>query len=234
MRRAPILELDYLPDSTYYYWIGRISKLYQLCIWAAWWKASREGVSVTLEAIFGECGFAGYIFKDTRTDEMCVAFELPGDHYEFYGQMYNAKKPTSEIRSGSRLFDGVTLTGEAVDKVLKDHLGDATLRELLRYLPFFGKFKGEALPFNEQAVGQDRKDQMSKVMGESGRSLRDSYKPRHKFLVVDDDVHRAELAKVLNHKAVRAAILALEDRSPIVSDRNRTQRKLALDDPKAS
>ncbi|HLP00276.1 MAG TPA: hypothetical protein VK171_16885 [Fimbriimonas sp.] len=212
----PILDYDILPDSTRRFYQRRIGRLYQLCIWAAWHKAKREGVAINLEAIFGETGFAGYVFRDRRTDEMIVAFESPTEHYEYYGEFYAGGRSSRNLASGDRLLNGVAMTGMAVEKVLKARLGDEELRTLLRYLPFFGKFKGDALPFDARSPAPARQAQKASLA--AGTSLRDSAKPRFNFLIDDEGTLLAEIQRAMNHRVVKAAIRALEQRAPMARE----------------
>lgn len=225
--------MEDLPESTYYFWLKRIGLLYQLCIWGAWIKARREKVGLTIEGVFGDCGFAGHIYRDTRTDEMLVAFEPPGDSYEFFGEMFNGSKSTYEIKSGAYLLSGVELTGQAVHNVLIKKLGRDDRMVLERYLPFFGKFKGEALPFDEKLGMEMKRAAVDRVKGQSTRSLRDTPLPRHKIFLDDEDLVRLEIQQLLNNKVVKRAILALEQRSPVVPADSQPQKRL-VDLPPAS
>lgn len=213
---TPILDYDKLPDSTRRFYQRRIGRLYQLCIWAAWHKAKREGVAINMESIFGETGFAGYVYRDRRTDEMIVAFESPTEHYEYYGEFYAGGRSSRSLTSGERLLSGVAMTGMAVEKVLKARLGDEELRMLLRYLPFFGKFKGEALPYDSRSCASDRRAQKDALA--SGSSLRDSSKPRFNFLIDDEGAMLTEIQRAMDHRVVKAAIRALEQRAPMARE----------------
>lgn len=228
----PILVLDQLAPATYYYWLRRIGLLYQLCIWAACYKARGEGVSTTLEGIFGDCGFAGSIYRDTRTDAMIVAFESPGDSYEYFGEMYNSRKSTYDIQSGKHLISGVQLTAVAIHQVLRAKMGSDELKELLEYLPFFGKFKGESLPYDERLGAEMKRLAAERVVGQSDRSLRDSHLPRHKVFLDDHDMLLLEMQQLFYAKVVKKAIRVLEGKPAIVPKKNRPQQEL-IDLPEA-
>lgn len=226
-RPSPILELETLSDSSYYYWLKKIGKLYQLCIWAAWHKARKHGVGITYDAIFGDRGFVGYVYRDTRTDEMIVGFDHPGDGYESYGEFFNSRKSSFEIDRGDKLYTGIELSAIAVNDVLFRRLGRDTREEILNLLPFTGKFKGDALPFDEKSSIEKLRSARDKISS-SEESLRDCMKPRHKIVKDDYDYLLMEMDRVFHSKAIKAAISALEEKAPLLPRDFATQKTFEM------
>lgn len=186
-----VLNLEQMPRSTRYFWQGRLSRLYTLCVWAGWLKARRDNVIPTLDAIWGTSGFAAFVYQHKRTGELRVCAVSPGPGWDYFG----TASPTGR-ESTENLLAGVNLTGMTVDRVLRLELSQRELYQILRLLPVAGKYQGPAWANPEKSTGV-----LSDAM-----SLRDLNRP---IMTETDQMILRLASQVMDDKAIKTALKAM-------------------------
>jgi hypothetical protein len=218
----PLLNLEELPRSTYYYWREKLNHLYTLCVWAGWRKAKQADSIPTFDTIWGTAEFTAYVYRNRRTNEIRVATSSPGEDWLSNGVFVPETKEVTE-----KLLSGINMTGWAVESVLDEHLPKADRRIILELLPVCGKYQGsywdERNP-TKYASGDPRK--RGEVPDDHQvHSLREMNRP----MISDLEIMTIRLASgVLVNSSIRLGVKALEDHAAIIPKKLQPQQELSL------
>jgi hypothetical protein len=218
----PLLNLEELPRSTYYYWREKLNHLYTLCVWAGWRKAKQADSIPTFDAIWGTAEFSAFVYRNRRTNEIRVATSSPGEDWLSNGVFVPSTKEVTE-----KLLSGINMTGWAVEHVLDEHLSKSDRKTILELLPVCGKYQGsywdEANP-NKYVSGDPKK--RGEIAGDDQvHSLRDM-KPS---ALSDSETMTLRLASgVLVNNSIRLGVKALEEHAAIIPRAHRPQQELSF------
>lgn len=203
-RKLKTTIMDEMARSTRHEWRHRFTRLYTICVWAAWRKARKVGSEIpTFDAIWGTTDFSVTIYENYRTKEIIVATEAPRD-----GKW---KKLTSTVSNRSttlNLNSGVETTGLAVESLFRHELSNRELKTLLALFPPVGKYQGSYWPDEQGECESEVNDNDATVVRGEGRSLRNLNQVTRSN-AEDDIVER--FMKMLGSKTVRHAVKILEE-----------------------
>lgn len=218
----PLLNLEELPRSTYYYWREKLNHLYTMCVWAGWRKAKQADSIPTFDAIWGTAEFTAYVYRNRRTNEIRVATSSPGEDWLSNGVFVPQTREITE-----KLLSGINMTGWAVEHVFDEHLTKADRKVIFDLLPVCGKYQGAYWDEqNPHKYADGEPEQRGQIVNDSQiHSLRDLKQPK----LSDSETMTLRLASgVLLNPSIRAGVKVLEDHAAIIPKKFQPQRELSF------